>query len=137
MKQIATPFRAFHAAAFVVSLLFVTFAVSQEKPQPDSSDKIAPDSSWVFENCFGSDLKVTYKPELLFPNQLRQMGNESHVSVRVTIDSVGQIENCVVVKSSNAVFDSLALEYAKQFKFEWLAKTGQQASVVIPFHFKQ
>jgi len=71
------------------------------------------------------------------PDQLRRDGVSGMVSIMITVDEKGFVQNPTVQKSTNPAFEQPALDAVSQWKFKAAKKDGQPVAVkvVIPVKF--
>ena len=90
--------------------------------------------------CEVSDREPTVKKSVnpAYPEEAKAKGIEGKVYVSILVDTAGKVKEAKIVKSENEVFNTAALEAAKQWIFSPALKDGKpvEAWVTMPFMFK-
>jgi TonB family protein len=82
--------------------------------------------------------KINKKVEPVYPKSARREGIKGKVFVKILVDTNGNVDTVVVLKSSNPIFEKPAIEAAKKWKFTPAYLKGKRVKVwvAIPFIFK-
>lgn len=90
--------------------------------------------------CEVSDREPTVKKSVSpsYPEEAKAKGIEGKVYVSIRVDITGKVKEAKIVKSDNEVFNSAALDAAKQWLFSPALKDGKpvEAWMTMPFMFK-
>lgn len=81
---------------------------------------------------------VLNKPEIKYPEILRNYNKDVRIYVSARIDTNGNVHNVRVVKSTNSEFDKYAIEYAYKYLFVPGEKDGKKVEMNVswPIDFK-
>jgi periplasmic protein TonB len=76
-------------------------------------------------------------PQPEYPAQLRFEKKEGTVVLIVTIDEKGDVSACVVSKSTDARFETAAVDAVRKWRFKPATKSNSpvSCSVTLPIHF--
>lgn len=93
--------------------------------------------------AFGQDSKFDEPPMPTktvpprYPTELKREGVSGMVTMSITVDEKGAVQNPVVKKSSRPEFEQPAIDAVSQWKFEPAKKDGKPVAVqvVIPVKF--
>jgi TonB family protein len=104
--------------AFIIIIIASNFAFAQNLSH-------SKDSTQIFENDTISDpasafssIECIYRPEIIFPPELRSVAQNATVVVHLFVDSSGIVRKTKVFKSSNKAFNKIALKYASEYRFK-------------------
>ncbi len=72
-----------------------------------------------------------------YPSELKREGISGMVTMSITVDEKGAVQNPIVKKSSRPEFEQPAIDAVSQWKFEPAKKDGQPVAVqvVVPVKF--
>jgi TonB family protein len=81
---------------------------------------------------------VTKRVNPVYPEEAKAKGLEGKVYVSILVDTGGKVKEAKVLKSDNPVFDTAALDAARQWLFSPAIKDGKAVEVLLtmPFMFK-
>ena len=73
----------------------------------------------------------------VYPNELKREGVAGMVTMSITVDESGSVQNAIVKKSTRPEFEQPAIDAVSKWKFEPAKKDGKPVSVqvVIPVKF--
>jgi len=123
-----------------LALCLVKIAYSQDsvKSFADTISETKNDTSSIL--CyFPSQPVCTFKPDIIFPQNVSSRIDSAKVYVKMRLDTLGKVHEALILRSTNKSFNRAALKFARQFRFEWAkdAEPKNSVWVAVLLNFKR